>query len=130
MAKNNRKPVRFNDPRGKSWFDVFPWFDKAQVNFSILYPGAVKAFHRHQKQEDWIVCVFGDIRVILKGEEQEEFCLSQGDAIRIPVNTWHGFTALNSKEAGMVYLCTQLFDSKDEERTEWDTFSTWEVDNK
>jgi len=122
--------MKFKDTRGKSNFDVFPWMEKGQVNFSILYPGTVKAFHRHQKQEDWILCVFGNIWVQLVSEDgNEEVFLEQGDSYRIPVNTWHGFKAING-EAGMVYLCTERFDPTDEERTEWDAFSDWKVVNK
>jgi dTDP-4-dehydrorhamnose 3,5-epimerase len=122
--------MNFKDARGKSSFDVFPWMEKGQVNFSILYPGVVKAFHRHQKQEDWIVCVFGNIWVQLVGEEKKEIFLEQGDTLRIPVNTWHGFSSVGGKEAGMVYLCTEKFDPSDEERSAWDSFSDWVVENK
>lgn len=123
--------MQFKDTRGKSSFDVFPWMEKGQVNFSIMYPGAIKAFHRHQKQEDWVLCVFGDIWIQLvdKDNKKTEVCLEQGDSYRIPVNTWHGFKAMN-REAGMVYLCTEKFDPKDEERNRWDAFSFWTVENK
>jgi len=122
----------FQDTRGKSWFDVFPWMKNWQVNFSILYPNTIKAFHRHQKQEDYVLCVFGQLKVVLQGKEKEVYYLSQGDALRIPKNTWHGFQALGGEKAGMVYLCTNKYNPQelDEERENWDKFDSWEIEKK
>lgn len=122
----------YHDTRGKSRFNVFPWMENAQVNFSILYPNTIKAFHRHQKQEDFVLCVFGDIRVITKGKDLNEYFLSQGDSLRIGKNVWHGFQALGEKKAGVVYLCTNKYNPKkpDEERAKWDEFHTWGIERK
>ena len=118
----------FKDTRGKSWFDIFPKLE-GQLNYSILYPGAVKAFHRHKYQDDWIFCIFGDIKAVIG---DKEFYLTQGDSLVIKKNKWHGFQALGGKEAGMLYYCTRKYDSKypDEERERWDKFNNWEIENK
>jgi len=121
----------FKDTRGRSWFNVFPEME-GQLNFSILYPNTIKAFHRHQNQEDWVLCVYGDIKVVTSGDDTKEHFLTQGDTLRIPKNTWHGFQALAEREAGMIYYCTKKYDPKepDEEREDFDKFNSWELEKK
>jgi len=122
----------FKDTRGRSWFDAFPDLE-GQLNFSILYPNTIKAFHRHKNQEDWVICVYGDIKVVLNRKRVGGgFYLTQGDTLRVPKDTLHGFQALGNKEAGMIYYCTKKYDPKkpDEEREDWDKFNSWKVEKK
>ena len=55
----------FKDDRGRAYNDIFPAIGKGDVNVGVLYPGTIKAFHRHQKQDDYWFCIKGNLRAIL-----------------------------------------------------------------
>jgi len=123
----------FIDDRGRSIFDVFPDLP-GQINVSVIEPGAVKAFHRHQKQEDWVTCLKGALKLVLydnvNGLNIHVLSEYKPAMIRIPVNTWHGYQALGGEPGTILYYCTQKFDGKDEERCDWDEFYDWKIENK
>lgn len=59
-------PVRqFADDRGYSFFPVYPLVAEGQINWSMMYPGVVKAFHYHLKQWDHWVGLVGMLKVVL-----------------------------------------------------------------
>lgn len=60
---------KFKDDRNRAYNDIFPEIGKGDVNISVLYPGTIKAFHRHQKQDDYWFVIKGNIRAVMcKGE--------------------------------------------------------------
>jgi dTDP-4-dehydrorhamnose 3,5-epimerase len=127
-----------------------------QTTFSHLFPDAVKAFHYHENQTDWVVCVEGNVKLILvdfrswikkgitsiKGLEKEVleksipkiFYLGERkpSLIKIPKGVWHGYTAVGGKPASIIYFTDQTYDLKDEHRIPWDFFGKqlWDVENK
>jgi len=127
---------QFVDGRGYSLFDVFP-LKKGQINLSEINPGIIKAFHRHQKQTDYWMCIEGTVMVNLvdsDGKGRHIFLDSRIPyVLEIPPMTWHGYKAINSK-AKMLYYVTEKYDSNkpDEQRIDWDKFGTdiWEVKNQ
>ena len=42
---------------------------EGQVNFSSQYPGTIKAWHRHQKQTDFWLCVQGHMKAGIYREQ-------------------------------------------------------------
>jgi dTDP-4-dehydrorhamnose 3,5-epimerase len=110
-------------------------FTLAQVNFSTLAPGAVKAFHVHRAQtdvwfvppEDRILLVLADVR---KGSASEgksaKLLLGDGRSflVRIPPGVAHGCRNLGQTTARIVYFTDQHFDADpertDEGRLPWD----------
>ena len=54
----------FKDDRSRAYNDVFPAIGVGDVNVAVLYPGTIKAFHRHQKQDDHWFIAKGNVRVV------------------------------------------------------------------
>ena len=130
----------FLDDRGFSLHDLFPFPEgMGQVNWSILVPGVVKAFHRHHKQWDHWVCLSGNAKVVLVREidgkpEIQTFFIGEGNPKlgSIPPGVLHGYTPIGNEPCGILYWVTQKYDGTDEERAPWDTFGkeVWEVQFK
>ena len=113
--------------------EIFEKF--GQVYMTGVSRGAAKAWHYHKLQTDHFCCVFGRALVVLydsrpdsstKGEVQE-FILAeprtQGQHIilKIPRGVFHGFTAVDCKEARIINLPTKTYNYKepDEYRVAW-----------
>jgi len=121
-----------------------PGFEVRQVNFSEMEPGAIKAFHLHQRQTDvWFIpptskmlVVLGDVR---KGSPSEgatqRLVLGDGTSrlLRIPPGVAHGVRNLAAARGQIVYFVDTHFDPDparcDEGRLAWDYFGAdiWEV---
>lgn len=56
---------KFKDDRGRSYCDIFPEIGKGDINVSIVYPGTIKAFHRHAYQDDYWFVISGHLRAVL-----------------------------------------------------------------
>jgi dTDP-4-dehydrorhamnose 3,5-epimerase len=99
----------------------------AQANLSMMYPGMIKAWHRHKRgQVDYFLVVKGAIKLCVYDENKkqlDEIILSSErlQIARVPGHYWHGSKALGNKPALMLYFVTNLYDYKnpDEERKEW-----------
>ena len=99
-----------------------------QVYMTTAYPGVVKAWHWHQKQNDNFACVHGKIRLALYDarknsptyREVNEFILSTDDPIRvtIPRMVYHGFKGIADCESIVINTPTLPYNHKkpDEER--------------
>ena len=127
------KPLKkFADERGffaeimrKDW----DFFDEEilQANFSITYPNIVRAWHRHERgQIDYFVCIKGAIKICTYDENSREMTeiISTGDnlqVVRIPGEYWHGFKAIGSEPAYLIYFVNRLYEyeNPDEIRRPW-----------
>lgn len=101
-----------------------PHFEKfGEIYFSVVYPGAIKAWHLHQRMTLNYAVVSGMIKLALyddrpdsptKGEVQELFV---GDAnyvlVRIPPGIWNGFKGIGVSPA-IVANCATLPHDPDE----------------
>ena len=119
-------------------------FLAAQMNYSTLEPGAVKAFHVHRQQtdvwfvppEDRVLLVLADVR---KGSATEgrSTRLVLGDTrsllVRIPPGVAHGCKNLASHAARILYFVDRHFDPDpartDEGRLPWDFLGAqiWDI---
>lgn len=126
----------YADDRGFSFNDIFPHLDAAgQINYSTVYPGVIKAWHRHAKQWDHWFVLRGMARVALYDPETGEFETHfigerSPRMISIPPGTWHGMTPVGPDPAGLLYHVTRKYDpaDPDEERHPWDGFDyDWSV---
>ena len=129
---NVKKLKIISDDRGnlmeilRSDDKVFKKF--GQVYMTTTYPGVVKAWHFHQKQDDNFACVHGKIRLALYDarknsptyKEVNEFILSTDDPIlvTIPKMVYHGFKGIADCESIVINTPTLPYNYKkpDEER--------------
>lgn len=103
-----------------------------QASWSMSYPGVIKAFHYHEKQDDlWFFpsgnaqvvlhdlrensSTFGKTEVYYMGEENQIMLL-------IPKGVAHGYRVLGEKPAVIIYFTTCSYDKEkpDEKRIAWD----------
>jgi len=129
------KPLKkFADERGlfteimrNDWKGVFQE-EVVQANFSISYPGIVRAWHRHMRgQVDYFVVLKGALKICAYDDETKELdeITSTGEklqVVRIPGHYWHGFKVIGDERAYLVYFTNKLYDyeNPDEERRRWD----------
>jgi dTDP-4-dehydrorhamnose 3,5-epimerase len=145
---------RFNDDGGamtelgrldEGAHKQLPGFTVKQVNYSVLDPLAIKAFHLHTRQTDvWYVppsdkllLVLADVR---KGSPSEgtimRFVLGDGNSrlVRIPPGVAHGCRNLKTTgPTAIIYFVDVQFSpgaETDEGRLPWDHFGAgvWEVE--
>lgn len=107
--------------------------DFKQCYFTTNYPEVVKAWHFHRRQDDFVVCISGMIKLVMyddregsetKGEIQEVFLGEHASKlVRIPAGVYHGWKCISEKESIVINLPTNLYDYKDpdEERLPWNT---------
>ena len=120
-------------------------FTVRQVNYSVMEPQAIKAFHLHRRQTDvWyvppsdkILLVLGDLR---QGSPTQglvkRIVLGDGNArlVRIPPGVAHGCRNLRPASPSVIVYFVDLHFSPDEGcdegRIPWDYFGAevWEVE--
>jgi len=111
--------------------DVFSQF--GQVYMTTVYPGVVKAWHAHKKQDDNVSAVAGMIKLVLfddrhnsatRGQIQELFIGEHNPSlVHIPREVFHGWKCISPNEALVINVVTELFDynSPDEIRLPYDS---------
>jgi dTDP-4-dehydrorhamnose 3,5-epimerase len=119
-----------------------PHFQVRQSSYSLVLPGAIKAFHLHYNQEDlWFVpptdrLVMGlvDLRAGSPTYEQTmRFVLggSKAQLLYIPRGVAHGCANLGNTPSTILYFVNQHFDlnAPDEHRLPWDFLgeSFWQI---
>ena len=93
------------------------WLSKfGQMSFSKTYPGIIKAFHVHQKQDDIWYFPIGNAQVVLyDGRRDSSTCGKKNtfyigednpQIILIPKGVWHGYKVLGNTPAIIIYLTT------------------------
>lgn len=120
-------------------YDTAYSFKDCQVNYSILYPGVVKAWHRHKYQDDYFFVLHGMAQVGIYSDENgaEKHFVGEHNpsVIHIKAGEWHGLTAVGTKPVGLLYLVTNTYNPTfpDEERAPHDSFvghDWWLPENK
>lgn len=111
--------------------EVFEKF--GQVYVTTTYPGVIKGWHLHHRQDDNVVCVRGMIKLVLydgregsatRGEVQELFLGEHNPVLaHIPRMVFHGWKCISDHEAYIVNIPTELYDhdDPDEHRLPLDT---------
>ncbi|MED3552024.1 dTDP-4-dehydrorhamnose 3,5-epimerase family protein [Cytobacillus praedii] len=102
-----------------------------QASWSMSFPGIIKAFHYHEKQDDLWFFPSGNAQVVLhdlrdssstKGKT-DVYYLGEENPIMllIPKGVAHGYRVLGGKPATIIYFTTKSYDRKDpdEKRIEW-----------
>jgi dTDP-4-dehydrorhamnose 3,5-epimerase len=78
-----------------------------QVYMTTNYPGVVKAWHRHEKQEDMVACVKGMIKLVLYDPRPDspstgtvnEFFIGEHNPmlVRVPAGVYHGWKGISEE---------------------------------
>jgi len=123
------------DDRAQRYLDVFEELGPGQINISYVNSTKhIVAWHKHNIQTDYWVCVKGSFKVGLATEENgAEFeYLSERNprVLQIPPGIYHGYKALEPGSILMYYL-TEKYNPKDELRAIPGTFGeVWDTENK
>ena len=131
----------FTDDRGWSLMNQMQGVmsDQGQVNFSVQYPGVIKAWHRHSLQTDFWMGLWGHLKVgVYDQETQTAWSIVIGEkrpgTVIIPPPLWHGAATVGNIPAGLLYYVTHSYNpaQPDEERTTPDAFPgfPWQVEHK
>jgi dTDP-4-dehydrorhamnose 3,5-epimerase len=101
--------------------DMFVKF--GQVYLTTTYPGVVKAWHYHKKQDDFITCVKGMLKLVVydgrdgsptKGEVNEFFMGEFNPmVVKVPAMTYHGWKCVSEEEAIVINVPTEVYDRND-----------------
>src|SRR3989338_1100308 len=93
-----------------------------QVYMTTAYPGVVKAWHWHARQEDNFTCVHGKMRLALYDArkssptcgEINDFVISPDDPalITIPKMVYHGFKCIGDQKAIVINTVTLPYKHK------------------
>ena len=137
--------ARFGGAADGGTIEGLEGFVARQMNYSVVEPQAIKAFHLHQRQTDvWYVppsdkmlLVLADCREGSPTEGQvRRIVLGDGNSrlVRIPPGVAHGCRNLRAAAtSAIIYFVDVQFsigDDCDEGRLPWDHFGTevWEVE--
>lgn len=114
-----------------------PWFRLAQINRTYLFPGTVKAWHLHFKQDEiWYLTPNRDLFVGLWDVRRDSktngilmrLVIGSGksELLFIPRGVAHGSANFTNTDANLFYLVNEKFDVKnpDEMRIPWDAAGT------
>ncbi|WP_223596648.1 dTDP-4-dehydrorhamnose 3,5-epimerase family protein [Neobacillus bataviensis] len=103
-----------------------------QASMSMSYPGVIKAFHYHEKQDDVWFFPSGNAQVVLYDLRENSKTKGQTDVyymgednpmvLVIPTGVAHGYRVLGQKPATIIYFTTESYDPNhpDEKRIAWD----------
>ncbi len=139
------KPVKqFLDDRGKL-FEMAriqeEGIDAKQVTVSTIFPNAIKAFHKHDIQTDWVVCVKGNVKLITFELDAQKkvthlqktfFGEDNPQLVTILPGTYHGYCSIGNREAVLIYITNQIYNPSDELRLSWNFLGkeVWEIECK
>jgi len=130
-----KRLTKYADERGflmellRSDDPIFSKFGQCYV--AMNYPGIVRAWHWHRKQDDYFVVIKGMIKVALydaregspTGGEVNEFYLGENNDIvlKIPPGVMHGYKTIGLEPSYLVNFPTELYDQgePDELRLPW-----------
>ena len=131
-----KKLVRYSDDRG-FFMEILRDDDNllkrfGQASLSKSYPGVIKAFHYHQRQDDLWFFPVGNAQVVLYDLRENSSTKGQTDVfylgednpglLLIPKGVAHGYRVLGQEPAVIVYFTTESYqrEDPDELRIPWD----------
>ncbi len=110
--------------------EIFKKF--GQVYMTTAFPGVVKAWHCHRKQDDNFTCVYGKMRLALYDareksptyKEVNDFIISLETPmlVHIPRNVYHGFKCVSDTEALVINTVTIPYNYKNPDEYRLDPY--------
>ena len=133
-VQENNEMEYHEDDRAQRFLNVFP-LKEGQINISFINSTKhIVAWHKHEKQTDYWVCLKGSLKVGLAtghGSYSFEYLSDKNPRVlEIIPGVYHGYKAL---EAGTIlaYYVTRKYDPTDEHRAEVGDFGeNWDIENK
>lgn len=116
-----------------------------QASMSMTYPGVIKAFHYHERQDDLWFFPAGNAQVVLHDLREDSpstgetnvFYMGETNPMLlvIPKGVAHGYRALGPSPLVIIYFTTESYDpdNPDEKRLEWNDRSInfdWRTKNR
>ena len=131
LKRNVDERGSFTEILREDWKEFLSDERPAQANFSVSYPGMIRAWHRHQAgQYDVFVVVRGSLKICAYNDldapnlgELDEILVS-GDRLQAAIvrgHYWHGTMCVSPMASETVYFVTRLYDraKPDELRRPW-----------
>jgi dTDP-4-dehydrorhamnose 3,5-epimerase len=127
----------------RSTDEFFTKFGQCYV--SLNYPGVVRAWHYHRKQEDYFVVVRGMCKVGLydmregsptRGQTQALYLGEHNNiVVRIPIGVAHGYKTVGTEPSLLINFPTEVYNAAepDEHRLPWNDPSipfSWDIEFK
>ena len=124
----HQKPLRrFADDRGYLMELVRaddPCFTEfGQTVVTVSYPGVIKAFHWHERQDDYWAVLQGMAQVVLYDRRERSPTHGETDVyymgqynpqlLAIPRGIAHGYRVLGAEPAMLLYTVTRVYDPAD-----------------
>ena len=91
-----------------------------QVYLTTTYPHVVKAWHYHKKQDDFITCVKGVLKLVLYDDREgsptrgdvNEFFIGDYNpmVVKVPREVYHGWKCVSDEEALVINVPTEPYD--------------------
>lgn len=108
------------DDRRLMYADVFPE-DPGDINVTILEPGALCAWHRHERQHDAFFVLQGSVKFGLIDADSDDVMWVVGSehnprVIPIEEGMWHGYQNIGPGRAMILMRLSNKYDPEDEER--------------
>ncbi|MEO1008918.1 MAG: hypothetical protein AAFX79_10135 [Planctomycetota bacterium] len=133
-AKEDLEPLLipasiFADDRGWSVMNLMQGVlgPAGQINYSVMYPSVIKAWHRHDKQTDFWLCINGHVKTgVYRESDGRRWMAIVGErrpgVVIIPPPLWHGCATVGHEPAGLLYYVTHQYDpgQPDEHRMGYD----------
>ncbi|MDX2132477.1 MAG: hypothetical protein SFY69_10545 [Planctomycetota bacterium] len=87
---------------------------EGQINFSVQYPGVIKAWHHHTLQTDFWLCLHGHLKVgVYRASDRRAWMAIIGEknpcVVIIPPPLWHGAATVGHEPAGLLYYVSAAY---------------------
>ena len=106
-----------------------------QVLIFEVYPGVVKGYHLHEKHDEYIACVKGNIKYVVVKEYPDgskkinQFVIGEKNPvlIKIPRGLWRGYMPLANQPAMVMDIMSKPYDPKYPDTQEKNPFAFGDV---
>ncbi len=114
-----------------------PFYNKefGQALIFEVYPRMIKGYHLHEKHDEYITCVKGNIKYVVAKEYPDgskkvnKFVIGEKNPtlIKIPRGLWRGYMPLGNQPAMVLDIMSKSYDAKDPDTKEKDPFAFGDV---
>ena len=115
--------------------DAFYNKEFGQALIFEVYPGVIKGYHLHEKHDEYITCVKGNIKYVVVKEYPDgtkkvnKFIIGERNPalIKIPRGLWRGYMPLGNQPAMVLDIMSKPYNPKDPDTLEKDPYAFGDV---